>query len=75
MCGQSQTQTLPQPVYTVGRSSLLALFLRFLLTLQTWHDRSRQRQRLSQLDEHLRRDIGLTRADIERETAKAFWEA
>lgn len=75
MCGQTHTQTLPQPVRLEGIPPLPALLLRFYGTLLVWHERARQRRRLAQLDTQLRRDIGLTRADIEQETAKPFWEA
>ncbi|MFQ5545373.1 MAG: DUF1127 domain-containing protein [Acidiferrobacterales bacterium] len=39
-----------------------------------WWDRTRQRQHLLQLDDRLLKDVGLTRADVERETAKPFWK-
>ena len=41
----------------------------------TWSDRIRQRHRLRQLDAHLLRDIGLTRAQAEDEAHKPFWVA
>jgi uncharacterized protein YjiS (DUF1127 family) len=41
--------------------------------LQTWLLRGRQRQALSDLDDHLLRDIGLTSAEVARERAKRFW--
>ena len=34
----------------------------------------RERQRLLQLDQHLLRDIGITRDQAEKEAAKRFWE-
>lgn len=34
----------------------------------------RQRRRLAQLDDHLLRDIGLTRAEAEAEAARAPWD-
>ncbi len=39
----------------------------------TAHERSRQRRALAAMDDHLLKDIGLTRADIFRETTKPFW--
>ena len=36
-------------------------------------ERSRQRAQLSDLDERLLEDIGVTRADAEREASKPFW--
>ena len=37
------------------------------------YDRWRQRQALMRLDEHLLKDIGLSRADVENEVRKPFW--
>lgn len=39
----------------------------------TWHERTRQRRRLRALDDHMLRDIGLSRADVEGEAGKPFW--
>ncbi len=38
-----------------------------------WAQRSAQRRHLRELDDHLLRDMGLTRADVEREASKPFW--
>lgn len=38
------------------------------------HERWRQRQALLGLDDHLLKDIGLTRVDVEREAGKKPWE-
>lgn len=38
-----------------------------------WRQRLRQRRHLASLDDRLLRDVGLTRADATRETAKPFW--
>jgi len=46
---------------------------RWLSILRTWMARSRQRQALGELDDHLLDDIGLTRAQAAREIAKPFW--
>jgi uncharacterized protein YjiS (DUF1127 family) len=40
----------------------------------TWQERARQRQHLEALNDHMLRDIGLSRADIMAETTKRFWE-
>ena len=37
------------------------------------YDRYLQRRRLADLDDHLLEDIGLTRADVERECRKSPW--
>jgi uncharacterized protein YjiS (DUF1127 family) len=39
-----------------------------------WWERSRQRHHLADLDDHLLRDIGLSRADVELEYHKPFWQ-
>jgi uncharacterized protein YjiS (DUF1127 family) len=39
----------------------------------TWLERTRQRRHLGQLSDHMLKDIGLSRADVESETAKPFW--
>ena len=40
-----------------------------------WLDRMHQRRHLAQLSDHMLKDIGLTRADVEAETSKPFWRA
>jgi uncharacterized protein YjiS (DUF1127 family) len=39
----------------------------------TWHERARQRRQLRTLNDHMLRDIGLTRADVLAESSKPFW--
>ncbi len=41
----------------------------------TWQVRITDRRRLRRLDECMLVDIGLNRADIEREAGKPFWRA
>ena len=38
------------------------------------HERWRQRQHLMMLDDHLLKDIGLSRADADQESSKPFWK-
>ena len=38
-----------------------------------WARRRRQRQQLKDLDDHLLRDIGISRAQADREMRKPFW--
>ena len=41
----------------------------------TWFERARHRRQLGQLSNHMLKDIGLNRADVEIEAAKPFWRA
>lgn len=43
-------------------------------TTQPWHERWRQRQALMRLDDHLLKDIGISRADADQEATKPFWK-
>jgi uncharacterized protein YjiS (DUF1127 family) len=38
-----------------------------------WAERRRQLRALSELDEHLLRDVGLSREDVRRACTQAFW--
>ena len=39
-----------------------------------WLQRRRERRHLEMLDDHMLKDIGVTRADVEREVSKPFWQ-
>jgi uncharacterized protein YjiS (DUF1127 family) len=41
--------------------------------LAAWRQRRRSRLHLMALDDHLLRDIGISRADMEQEVFKPFW--
>jgi uncharacterized protein YjiS (DUF1127 family) len=41
--------------------------------LLIWHERARQRRQLRSLNDHMLRDLGLTRADVMAESSKPFW--
>ncbi|MEM7023904.1 MAG: DUF1127 domain-containing protein [Pseudomonadota bacterium] len=40
-----------------------------------WRDRARQRRHLRSLNNHMLRDLGLTRADVLAESDKPFWRS
>jgi uncharacterized protein YjiS (DUF1127 family) len=56
------------------RSAALGL-RRSLDTLRLWRQRARGRQQLRSFDDHLLRDIGITRLQAEAEAHKPFWRA
>jgi len=41
--------------------------------IRTWRERARQRRHLAGLNDHMLRDIGLTRGDVMAECSKPFW--
>lgn len=44
-----------------------------LAGVRAWHQRARQRRALARLTDRQLADVGLTRAEAEREAAKLFW--
>ena len=48
---------------------------RMLRVLVVWQQRANQRHALSRLDARMLSDIGLSRAEAEREYRKPFWQA
>jgi uncharacterized protein YjiS (DUF1127 family) len=59
----------------ISLKGLSDLIVNAMDTLLDWQERARQRHRLGEMDDHLLRDIGLSRADLEHETGKPFWRA
>ena len=43
-------------------------------TLSTWSRRSQDRRILAHMSDRMLADIGLTRAELDREVAKYFWQ-
>ena len=64
-------RTTSPPVHLVPRGWFASAFEQAL----AWLERARQRRELRQLSDHMLKDIGLTRADVEAEAAKPFWRA
>lgn len=69
---------IPRQDATKGpKSSLWSVLSRWagptIRTLLRWEDRRLQRRALLYLSDAMLRDIGLSRADVENETAKPFW--
>jgi len=67
MAHSTAHRALPQAGRSNASSSLLG---RIHAYLAVW----RQRRALADLSPHMRRDIGLTEADIHREANRRFWD-
>ena len=52
---------------------VVASVLKILDGLVTWQERARQRHALQSIDDRGLKDIGLSRADVVRESRKPFW--
>lgn len=48
--------------------------IRLLRTLTRWIERHQQRKQLAQMEDHLLKDIGLSRSDALQEAQKPFWK-
>ena len=64
----------PQAASLSMLRGLARLPIRFVAWLVASNERCRQRQVLERLDDHYLRDIGLTRADVQRECTRKFWQ-
>ena len=66
----NKTHTLPAgfPLSRTHRPALLGMILK---AFSIW----RERQQLHDLEDHLLRDIGITRGDADMETKRAVWDA
>jgi len=56
-----------------GVVTLFTLPERVLDTLTLWQTRTEERRHLRSLDARTLNDVGLSRAEIEREASKPFW--
>jgi uncharacterized protein YjiS (DUF1127 family) len=65
----SVTQTAPASVWR----RLRLVPVKMIDTILLWQERADQRAHLAGLDERALRDIGLSRADVARETSLPFW--
>jgi uncharacterized protein YjiS (DUF1127 family) len=54
---------------------IAAVLDRLLDTPFVWAERAAERRHLTELDDHLLKDIGLNRADVEAISTKPFWRA
>jgi uncharacterized protein YjiS (DUF1127 family) len=61
------------PRGSVSATAVVTRVRGWLIALARMHERSCQRRTLRDLDEHLLRDIGVTREQAEGEARKPFW--
>jgi uncharacterized protein YjiS (DUF1127 family) len=57
----------------VKRKQVRRFLAKILETLVIWQERADQRHALRDLNPHLLKDIGISRADAYREARKPFW--
>lgn len=57
-----------------GRAALTRPVYRVVATLACWRERAGQRAELARLGRPLWKDLGITDADVWRETRKWFWQ-
>jgi uncharacterized protein YjiS (DUF1127 family) len=70
-----RTPARPARRLDISLKGLNTMIVSAMDTVLDWQDRARQRHNLLEMDDHLLRDIGLSRADLENEAAKPFWRA
>lgn len=66
------TAALPSPMRPGAAAR--QLLAQLLDTLGAWHHNWRSRRDLLALDDHLLKDIGLTRSQVHAEAHKPFWQ-
>ncbi|MBA4727592.1 MAG: DUF1127 domain-containing protein [Pseudomonas sp.] len=55
-------------------TSLTAVLARAWSKTRRWHELARQRRQLASLSDEMLKDIGRSRADIEWEASRPFWD-
>lgn len=63
----------PRLVGTGGTVRQGGLAARIWAVLRCWQERSESRRHLRSMEDRILQDVGLTRADFDREIAKPFW--
>ena len=56
------------------KATLIMVFTVSLDCLVAWQQRAAQRRHLNGLDDYLLKDMGISRADVDREVRKPFWQ-
>ena len=60
-------------IWRPARRRFIDRFAAAFSLLAAWIERTRQRSALASLEDHMLRDIGITRAEATRECEKPFW--
>lgn len=71
----SSTSSTPRPSLLASVVAAVRGFGWMVDRLMDWAERAHQRQTLTGLDDHLLKDIGISRVEAEHEAAKPFWKA
>jgi uncharacterized protein YjiS (DUF1127 family) len=58
---------------TGSRSAVQHALMRAVATVSAWHERARQRRALVELTDQMLCDIGISRAQAQRESTRPFW--
>jgi len=64
---------ISSPTPGPNASDLLRVVVGATRFLSGWVERRRQLRTLSELDDHLLRDVGLSREDVGRACSQSFW--
>ena len=65
----------PAPVTGSWLAGILRLAGVVFASMAHWRERAKQRRQLSELDDRLLTDVGLSRSDAWQESRKHFWQA
>lgn len=71
----THSASLPTRLGGTALKIVAAPILEILDRLFVWQERARQRHALQSIDDRGLKDIGLSRADVVRESQKPFWMA
>lgn len=70
--------TFSSPINGLSRGvghEIVAVLDRLFDAPFVWAERAAERRHLAELDDHLLKDIGLNRAEVEAVSTKPFWRA
>ncbi|KZB68283.1 hypothetical protein AUP42_12605 [Thalassospira lucentensis] len=71
--GNAQMNTKGAVKATTWRSAVAGIAVSVLERVRVWQESARNRRMLEQLDDHLLKDVGMTRSDLDRELSRPFW--